>query len=123
MYRLTSIRGDAIIPVPWGRHRERRMFFAVRIVEHVKGHYETQDVEYGRVYKWQPGSITVECGECGQRSTHTKSALIRSLITCECGKDHTARIREELVFQVLEETEDLHPWRYHHPSEGTGIPF
>jgi hypothetical protein len=120
---LTSIRGDAIILVPWGRHRERRMFFAVRIIEHVEGHYETQDVEYGRVYKWQPGSITVECEECGQRSTHTKSALIRSLITCECGKDHTARIREELVFQVLEETEDLHPWRNHRHSEGTRIPF
>jgi hypothetical protein len=42
--------------------------------------------------------VTVECEECGKRSTHTKSAHISSLITCECGKDHTATIREELVF-------------------------
>ena len=95
----------------------------MRIIEQTNGHYETQDVELGRVYRWQPGGVTVECEECGKRSTHTKSGLIRSLITCECGKDHTARIKEELVFQVLDEDEDLHPWRYHHPSEGTGIPF
>jgi hypothetical protein len=93
------------------------------IIEQTEGHYETQDVELGRVYKWQPGSVTIECEECGKRSTHTKSALIRSLITCECGKDHTARIREELVFQVLEDTDILHPWRDWHPSKGTGIPF
>ncbi len=99
------------------------MFFAVRIIEHTKSHYETQDVEYGNVYRWQPGSVTVECEECGKSSTHTESALIRSLVTCECGKDHTARIREELVFQLLEKTEDLHPWRNQHSSEGTGIPF
>ena len=95
----------------------------MRIIRYVKGYYETQAVDFGRVYRWQPGGVTVECEECGKRSTHTKSALIRSLITCECGKDHTARVREELVFQVLDEDEDLHPWRYHPPSEGTGIPF
>lgn len=95
----------------------------MRIIEHTEGHYETEDVAYGKVYRWCPESVAVECEECGKRSTHTKSVIIRSLITCECGKDHTARIREELVFQVLEETEDLHPWRYQHPSEGTGIPF
>ncbi len=126
MHRLTATRGDAIIAESWGRHRQRRegrKFFTVRIIEHAKGHYEIQNVEYGRVYKWQPGSITVECEECGQRSTHTKSALIRSLITCECGMVLAARLREELVFQVLEETQELHPWRYHHPSEGPVIPF
>ena len=95
----------------------------MRIIEHTKGHYEIQEVECGRVYGWQPGSVTVECEECGKRSTHARSALVGSLITCECGKDHTARIREELVFRLLDEDEDLHPWRYRHPSEGTGIPF
>ena len=98
-------------------------FFAVRVIEHTMGHYEVQDVQYGEVYRWQPESVTVECEERGKRSTHIKSGLIRSSITCECGKDHTARIREELVFQVLDEDEDLHPWRYQNPSEGTGIPF
>ena len=99
------------------------MFFAVRVIERARAGYEVEEAEYGKVYRWQPESVTVECEECGKRSTHTNSGLIRSLITCECGKDHTARIREELVFQVLDEDEDLHPWRYQHPSEGTGIPF
>ena len=64
-----------------------------------------------------------ECECCGKRSTHIRSALIGSLITCECDKDHTARIREELVFQVLDEDENPYPWRDLHPSEGTGILF
>lgn len=81
----------------------------MRIIEQTEGHYETQDVEYGKVYKWQPESVMIECEECGNRLKHTRYVLISSLITCECGKDHTARLRKELVFQVLEEDEDLHP--------------
>jgi hypothetical protein len=49
---LTSKKGDAIILMPWGRHREGRIFLAVRVVKHAKGHYETQDVDFGRVYRW-----------------------------------------------------------------------
>jgi ribosomal protein L37E len=97
--------------------------FAMRIIEHTKGHYETQDVEFGKVYRWHSESVTIECEECGNTSTHTRSSLISSPITCECGKDHTTRIREELVLQVLEEDEALHPWRYQHSSEDIGIPF
>jgi hypothetical protein len=103
--------------------RERRMVFSVRITQRTKGHYETQDVEYGKVYKWHPESVEIECEECGNRSTHTRSSLISSLITCECGKDRTAGVREELVFLVLDEDEELHPWRDWHPSKDTGIPF
>jgi hypothetical protein len=95
----------------------------MRMIEQTEGHYETQDVELCRVYRWHPGSVTVECEECGKKSTHSKSTLIRSLIACECGKDHTATIREELVLQMPEETNTLHPWRDWHPSKGTGIPF
>jgi hypothetical protein len=95
----------------------------MRLIGHTKGHYETQDVEYGKVYKWHPESVTVECEECGKRSTFTRSSLISSLITCDCGMDLTAHVRGELVIYVLEKDEDLHPWRYQHPSEGTGIPF
>ena len=95
----------------------------MRIIEHTEAHYETQDVEFCRVYKWHPASVMIECEECGKRSTYTRSSLIDSVITCKCGKDHTARLREELVIQVLEKDEDLHPWRYQQPSEGAGIPF
>jgi hypothetical protein len=90
--------------------RERRSISSMWIIEHTEGHYETQDVEYGKVYRWCPESVMIECEECGKKSTHPRSALIGSLITCECGKDHTARVREELVFQVLDEDEVLHPW-------------
>jgi hypothetical protein len=79
------------------------MLFAMRIFEHYKGYYEIQIVEFGRVYKWHPESVAVECEVCGKRSTYTRASLIDSVITCECGKDHTARLREELVLQVLDE--------------------
>src|SRR3954468_15391082 len=102
--------------------RERRVWFAMRIIEHIEGYYETQDLEIGKVYKWHPDNITVECGECGKRSAYTRASLINSLITCGCGKDHTACIREELVIDLLEEDEALHPWRYWQ-SKATGIPF
>jgi hypothetical protein len=99
------------------------MFLVMRIIKHAKGYYETQDVDFGRVYRWQPESVTVECEECGKQSSYTRSTLIGSVITCECGKENTATMREELVFQVLDETDTLHPWRDWNSSEGTGIPF
>ena len=82
----------------------------MRIIERTKGHYEVQDMEFGRVYRWNPEFVVVEC-DCGKKSTHKRSSLIDSVITCECGKDHAAGVREELVIQLLEEDEALHPWR------------
>jgi hypothetical protein len=69
--------------LPWGRHgmhRERGKFLAMRITEQTNGHYKTQDVDLGRVYRWQPGGVTVECEECGKRSTHTKLNLLSSVL-------------------------------------------
>jgi hypothetical protein len=37
----------------------------MRMIEQTEGHYETQYVELCRVYRWHPGSVTVECEECG----------------------------------------------------------
>jgi ribosomal protein L37E len=88
------------------------MFFAVRIIEHTEGHYEIQVLDFGTTYRWRPENVEIECEECGRRSIHTRSSLISSLITCECDKDDTARMRADLVVQVLkEEDEVLHPWR------------
>ncbi len=94
----------------------------MRIVERVEGHYETEDVEFGKIYRWCPESVVVEC-ECGKSLMYTRSALIGSVVTCECGKDHTARIRGDLVIQMLKEDETVHPWRYWRSSEESGIPF
>ena len=95
----------------------------MRIVEQTEGHYEIQEVQFGKVYRWRPESVTIECEECKTRSIHTHSSLISSVISCECGKDDTTRIREEVVIQVLEDDKALHPWRDWHTSEGSGIPF
>ena len=97
--------------------------FVVRVIEQTEGHYEIQDVEFGKVYRWRPESVEIECEGCGKRSAHTHSSLISSVLTCECGKDDTTRIREELVIQVLKDDESLHPWRDGHTSRASRIPF
>ncbi|MBV9454543.1 MAG: hypothetical protein JOZ19_10550 [Rubrobacter sp.] len=88
----------------------------MHVIERAQGRYDVEDVEFGRVYKWQPTSVLVEC-ECGQRLS-----LTSSMTNCECGMDHTADIREELSGQPLEEAV-RYPWRYWHSSEDTEIPF
>ncbi len=97
----------------------------MKIVEHIQGHYEIQDAEFGKVYKWHPESVMIEC-KCAKRFTHKRLELISSeRSACECGKDEMARIREELVFEVVDEDYEAthHPWRYWHPSADSGIPF
>jgi hypothetical protein len=120
---LTARKAFAIMSLLFGG-RGRRFLFTMRIVERVESHYETQEVEVGRVYKWRPESVVIEC-KCGKRSTHKRSELFDSVFTCECGADHMAGTREELVVELLEEKEDeaVHPWRYQHSSEEAGIPF
>jgi len=98
----------------------------MRIVERLAGHYEAHDVQFGKVFVWRPERVVAEC-ECGKMATYERPAIVRgSVSACECGEDHTSRIREELGSEVLgEEEEDkrLHPWRYWHPTKGSGIPF
>ena len=75
----------------------------MRIVERIAGHYDSQVVEFGRVYTWCPECVVAEC---------------------ECGLDHTARIREELVRDLPdEEDKAIHPWRYWRTSRESGLPF
>ena len=85
------------------------------VVEFDAGRYEVQEVEFGRVYRWRPEQVTVEC-DCGERAILTASEA-----TCRCGVDHTAAIREETV--VCSEDETLHPWRYAGDREDAGIPY
>jgi hypothetical protein len=95
----------------------------VRIVERIPGHYEIQGVQdFGRVYRWCPEQVVLECEACGARRTSKRSELISSLITCECGARCSARVREELLIDTSPEEEDLHPWRTWHSSANAGIP-
>jgi hypothetical protein len=68
----------------------------VRIVKRIEGCYETQKVESGRVYRWCPECIVVEC-DCRKRLILTASVTICD----ECGTDHAAVVREELTARRL----------------------
>jgi hypothetical protein len=97
----------------------------VRIIERLAEHYDVQEVEFGKVYKWCAEGVVVEC-DCGKRSIFTRSELIASeAICCECDKQTSAGIREEVVIQLLEENYEAtnYPWRYWHTTKDTGIPF
>ncbi|MDX6379817.1 MAG: hypothetical protein QOI57_841 [Rubrobacteraceae bacterium] len=86
------------------------------VIERSGGRYEVQDVEFGQVYKWCPECVVVEC-DCGE-----VTILIPSVPTCQCGADHTALVRGELVARQSGD-KALHPWRYAGEREGLGIPF
>jgi hypothetical protein len=89
----------------WERERRRGMDLAVQVVECIGERYELLDVEMGKVYKWCPASVTLECG-CGERLTLTSSRT-----TCaRCGADHTDVIKEVLGIG-MEEDGGHSPWR------------
>ena len=87
----------------------------VKVIERVQAHYEVQDVEMGKVYRWHPESVVVDC-YCGEEPTLTASKNACS----ECGADHRA-ITEE-VLEATPEADVHHPWRsagpYYAPTRG-----
>ena len=97
----------------------------MRIIERITEQYEAVEVEdFGRVYKWRPEKVVVECNGCAKRTTFEKSKLLTSIVACDrCSAKSTAGIREELLVELPIPDEDAHPWRYWSPREGTGIPF
>ena len=77
----------------------------MKVVGCVGAHYELQDVQMARVYRWHPASITLEC-ECGERTTLTSSRT-----SCVgCGADHTEVIVEVLE-KRMEEGKGRHPYQ------------
>ena len=95
----------------------------MRIVERIPAHYEVEEIsDLGRSYRWCPEKVVVECGGCGKRTTLGRSQLITSIVTCGCGVERTAGVREELLIEALTEDEVAHPWRYWQPKEESGIP-
>jgi hypothetical protein len=97
---------------------------SMRLVERVGGYYAEEELPFGTCYRWQPCRITVECGRCGKRQQHTRAGLVERVLYCECGDEHTRRLRTQLIMEVVqEEAEDtFHPWRYHKTPEDAGIP-
>ena len=79
-----------------------------KVIERVRARYEVQDVEFGKVYKWRPEHIVVEC-QCGQRLSLTSSAT-----SCvECGTDHGLALKEASA-NGYQSDQILHPWRYYY---------
>ena len=90
-----------------------------KVIERVEAHYEVLDVEMGKVYRWRPESVVVEC-ECGKKPILTASKTICG----ECRADHRAIVEEVLEARPEEEEEVIdHPWRslrpYYAPTRGT----
>ena len=83
---------------------------STKVVERVDARYDIQELQVGKVYKWRPESLLIEC-ECGQRTTLTVSET-----TCEeCGEEHMDLFGEDLRDQGKRQRlgeEELHPWRY-----------
>jgi hypothetical protein len=94
------------------RERERKP--VAKVIERVEAHYEVQEVEYGKVYKWCPANVVVEC-TCGEEPT---ISALRT--TCgECGADHAAFVGD--LLDAHPEDKGDHPWRYlqpHTPTRG-----
>ena len=89
-----------------------------KLIERVGACYEVQDVAFGKVYKWRPESIVLEC-ECGQRLSLTTSTT-----SCvECGQDHGPAVKAASTHRHRSD-QALHPWRYYSEDrEDAGLPF
>ncbi len=91
----------------------------MQVIEVLDEHYETQEVPFGRSYKWCPKSVAVVC-ECGKRATFKMSDLAGSIDACACGADETAGIKEalqshhtEVLGESVKDYETTHhPWLY-----------
>ena len=77
----------------------------VKVIERVDAHYEVQDLEMGKVYRWCPEKVVVECS-CGNRETFSAS---RPPLCSRCGADHTDITQE--VLEACPEDKVDHPWR------------
>ena len=85
---------------------------ATKVIERVEAHYEVQDVEMGKVYKWCPERMVVEC-TCGE-----EPALSALRTTCgECGADHAPFVGD--LLNARPEDKGVHPWRYLQPYTPT----
>jgi len=90
---------------------------ANKVIERVQPRYEVQEVAFGKVYKWRPEHIVVDC-QCGQRLSLTASTT-----SCvECGTDHVLAVKEASANGYQSE-QALHPWRFVEDREDAGLPF
>jgi hypothetical protein len=84
-----------------------------KVIERARAGYEVEEVEYGKIYTWQPETVVVECG-CGEEAnlTHSETACE------ECGTEHTELVWEDLSDLQPQKDEYVHPWRCTEDDEG-----
>jgi hypothetical protein len=92
-----------------------------KVIERLDAGYEVQEVEFGKVYKWRPERVVVEC-ECAKRLSLTASTTSSCV---ECGRDHGLVVKEASIDNRDQSDQTLHPWRYYYSEdrEDTGLPF
>jgi hypothetical protein len=83
-----------------------------KVIERLEAHYEVEDVEMGKVYRWCPERAVLEC-TCSEELT-----LSAFKTTCDdCGEDHAPVVEE--VLEARPEDKGDHPWRYLQPYTPT----
>ena len=87
-----------------------------KVIERAHARYEVEEVEYGKVYSWNPESVVVECG-CGEKVSLTDSETVCK----ECGAEHKGLVRENLPARQPQGDEYIHPWRY--SGDGGALPY
>jgi hypothetical protein len=93
----------------------------ITALKQTEGHYEVQEVEFGKVYRWSSRHLKIEC-ECGEKLLLSTS----SLAACpHCGADHTAILRGTLNASRSSRDRALHPWRYDEAQslQESGLPY
>jgi hypothetical protein len=86
--------------------------------ERTIGHYEIQEVDFGRVYRWCPEPLDANC-DCGGRSD---VGAVSAAACPRCGMNPAAMIG---AVPTAGRSEDraLHPWRYDAGNfEDAGLP-
>jgi hypothetical protein len=100
----------------WGKGKEDSGV-TTKVIERVRAHYEVEDVEMGKVYRWCPARVVLEC-TCGEELT-----LSAFKITCPgCGADHGAIVHAAIVEEMLvarPADRGVYPWRYLQPYTPT----
>lgn len=79
-----------------------------RITKNTEAHYETDEVPFGRSYKWHPAHSVVEC-DCGEKLTFTGTSAVT---TCRCGADYGSLVHDIHRREERPRDADIHPWLY-----------
>jgi hypothetical protein len=89
-----------------------------QVITSTGGYHELVEIEFGRVYKWPPEVVTLQC-------TGGKQSNLGIFVTdCEgCGADYAPVIREWLASARRPVEDETHPWLYAGHRGGDELPF